>query len=322
MIKRKSRCIKWTAVAAVVACSHAVVDAQTYPHRPIRIIAAEQGGQGDLTSRIIAQGITGPLGQPVIVESRGGGVVPAQIVALAPPDGYTLILAAGNLWIGALLQKTPYDPVKDFTPITIAVSSPNVLVVHPSLPVKSVKELIALAKSKPAELNYGSGSSGGSSHLAAELFSYMAGVKIVRIPYKGNTPALIDLVSGQLQLMFPNSASGMPHIKAGRLRGLASTSIAPTELVPGLPTVSASGLRGYELVALFGVLAPAKTPAAIVARLNQEIVRFLKTPEVKDKFFAMAVEVVASSPEALASAMKSEMATMGKVIKAAGIKAE
>ncbi len=296
--------------------------AQSFPNRPIRIIAAEAGGQGDFTARFIAPGISAPLGQPVIVESRGGGVVPAQIVAQAAPDGYTLILAATNLWIGSLMQKTPYDPIRDFAPITTAVSSPNVLVVHPSLPVKSVKELIALAKARPGDLNYGSGSSGGSSHLSAELFSYLSGVKMTRIPYKGNTPALNDLMGGQLQLMFPNSASGVPHMKTGRLRGIASTGSAPSPLLPGLPTIAASGVPGYELVALFGILAPAKTPAPAIARLNQEIVRFLKTPEVKDKFFSIAVEVVASTPDELAAVMRSDMAAMGKVIKAANIRAE
>jgi tripartite-type tricarboxylate transporter receptor subunit TctC len=293
-----------------------------YPTKPIRIVAAEAGGQGDFTARIIAPGIAGPLGQPVIVESKGGGVIPAQIVAQSTADGYTLILAATNLWIGSLLQKTPYDPVRDFAPVTTAVSSPNVLVVHPSLPVKSVNDLIALAKSRPTELNYGSGASGGSSHLAAELFCYMAKVKMTRIPYKGNTPALVDVLAGQLQLMFPNSASGMTHIKAGRLKGLAATSSQPSTLLPGLPTISATGLPGYELVALFGILAPAKTPPQIVSRLNQEIVRFLKTPEVKVKFFAIAVEVVASSPDELAAAMKTDMVNIGKLVKAANIRAD
>ncbi len=318
----QSGVVIWMFSAGLIIAGAGVASGQNYPNRPVRIVAAEPGGQGDLTARMIAPGIAGPLGQPVIVDSRGGGVIPAQIVAQAPPDGYTLILAAGNLWIGTLMQKTPYDAIKDFAPITIAVSSPNVLVVHPSLPVTSVKELIALAKSRPGDLNYGSGASGGSSHLAAELFRSMAGVKIVRIPYKGNAPALTNLLSGQLQLMFANSAAGVPHIKSGRLKGLAATSARPSELLPGLPTVAASGLPGYELVALFGILAPAKTPPPIINRLHQEIVRFLRTPEVKEKFFNIAVEVVASSPEELAAAMQSEMLRMGKVIKEADIRAE
>lgn len=298
-----------------------IVRGEIYPNKPIRIVTSETGGGNDIPTRLIAQGISVPLGQNVIVENRPSSVT-GELVSRAVADGYTLLVHGSNFWLGPLLQKTPYDPVRNFSPITLAASTPNVLVVHPSLPVKLVKDLITLAGAKPGLLNYASGSTGSSNHLAAELFKAMAGVNIVRIPYNGTGRALNGLMGGEVQLMFPNAGGATPHLKSGRLRALAVTSATPSVLGPGLPTVAASGLPGYESVNTLGIYAPVRTPAAIITRLNQEIVRFLKTPEAKEQLLNSGVEVVGSSPEQLGATMKSEILRIGKVIKDAGIKAD
>jgi len=274
-----------------------------------------------ILSRILAQGISEPLGQQIIVDNRASAVV-APIVAKSAPDGYTLLITTGVVWILPYLQTTSYDPVKDFIPITLAVSSPNILVVHPSVAVNSVKDLVALAKAKPGTLNYGSGSTGSASHLAAELFKSMAGIDIVRIPYKGAGPAVTALIGGQVQLMLATSSSVAPHVKSGKLKAIAVTSAKPSEMFPALPTVNATGVPGYEAASIIGVFAPAKTPAPIVNRLHQEIVRTLNRPDTKEKLFNGGMEVVGSSPDASVTIIKADMARMGKVIKDAGIKAE
>ena len=297
------------------------VSGQAYPNKPLRIVTSEPGGANDVIARLVAQGISGPLGQPVIVENRVP-VIAIDTVAKAPPEGYTLIVAASTFWIGPLLVKTSYDPVRDFSPISITNRAPNVLVVNPSSPVKSVKELIALAKARPGELNYGSTGAGSSSHLAGELFKVMAGVNIVRIAYKGSAPALIALIAGDLHLMFPAAGGVGPHVKSGKLRALAVSSAEPSALVPGLPTIAASGVPGYESGASYAMFAPAKTPVPIINRLNQEIVRVLNREDVKEKLFSLGTEVVGNSPQQLAVVMKSEMTRMGKLIRDAGIKAE
>jgi tripartite-type tricarboxylate transporter receptor subunit TctC len=212
--------------------------------------------------------------------------------------------------------------VRDFSPITLAVTTPLLVVVHPSLPVKTVKELIALAKAKPGSLNYASGISGSATHLPAELFKAMAGVDIVRVAYKGGAPALTAVLAGEAQVMFATSSGAGPHVNSGRLRALAVTSAQPSALFPGLPTVSASGVPGYDAASIMCVFAPARTPAAVIGRLNQEIVRILNKPEVKERFIRAGSEVVASSPEQLAATITADMSTMGKVIKDAGIRAE
>ncbi len=294
---------------------------QAFPTKAIRIVTAEPGASNDFLSRILAQGISEPLGQQVIVDNRASAVV-AGIVAKAAPDGYTLLITTGVVWILPYLQTTSYDPVKDFIPITLAVSSPNILVVHPSVTVNSVKELVALAKAKPGTLNYGSGTTGSASHLAAELFKSMAGIDIVRIPYKGAGPAVTALIGGQVQLMLATSSSVAPHIKSGKLKAVAVTSTKPSEMFPALPTVNASGVPGYEAASIIGVFAPAKTPAPIVSRLHQEIVRTLNRSDTKEKLFNGGMEVVGSSPSQSVATIKADMARMGKVIKEAGIKAE
>jgi len=299
-----------------------VVSGQDYPNKPIRIVTAVAGGGSDFTARLIAQGISGPLGQPVVVENRGSGVIQHEYLSRTPPDGYGLLVTGSSFWIFPLLHKVPYDVARDFSPISLLVREVLVVAVHPSLPVKSVKELIALAKARPGELNYGSAAIGSPQNLGVELFKAMAGVNIVHVPYKGDAPAITALISGEVQLVFTDAGLVAPHVKSGKLRGLAVSSAEPSELAPGLPTVAASGLPDYEATAMTGIFAPGKTPRAIIDRLNQEIVRFIKRTEVKEKFFNAGADTVGSSPEQFAATIKSEIARMGKVIKDAGIKAD
>ena len=309
-------------VASVcVAVLHAgIVSGQSYPNKPVRIITSGVGGGNDMMSRLIAQGITAPLGQPVVVENRANTIIMARDVSQAPADGYTLLFASSSLWILPLLQKTSFDAVRDFAPISMINRAPNVLAVHPSLPVRSVKELIALAKGRPGELNYGSGGPGTSAQLAAELFKAMAGVNIVGINYKGSGPQLNAVISGEVQLTFATATSIAPHIKSGRLRALAATSLEPSVLLPGMPTVAGSGLPGFEAGSIDAMFVRAGTPAAAITRLNQEVVRFVTQPDIKEKFRSNGIEMVGGSPEQLAAAIKSEVARMDKVIRDAGIR--
>lgn len=293
---------------------------QNYPEKPIRIVTGSAGGGSDFTSRQIAQGISVPLGQPVIVDNRASGIVAGEIVARAPADGYSLTVAGSAFWILQLLRKMPYDALKDFEPVSMLERSPNVLVVYPSLPVKSVKELIALAKARPGGLNYGSGATGAPAHLGGELFKSMAGVSIVNVPYKSTPQIVAALISGEVQMAIIDAGLVAPHLKSGKLIGLAVTSAEPSPLAPGLPAVAVTGLPGYEMVGMTGIFAPAKTPAAIVNRLNQEIVRFMVRPEVKERFLNAGTETIASTPEQLAIAMKADINRMEKVIKDAGIR--
>jgi len=298
---------------------------QDYPRKPIRLVTAEPGGGNDFAARLIVQGLGGSLGQPMIVDNRGGagGIIAADIVAKAQPDGYTLLLYANNIWIIPLLRSNaPFDVIRDFAPITWAAKSPNTVVVHPALPVKSVEDLIAHARARPGELNYGSGGSGSSTHLAVELLKSMAGVNIVRVPFRGNAPALNALFAGEVHLMIATAGTVAPHLKSGRLRALAVTSAQPSPLAPGLPTVAASGLPGYESIQIYGVFAPGRTSSVIVKRLHDEIVRVLGRADVKEKFLAAGVEPVGSTPQQLAATIRSEIARMSKVIKDAGIREE
>ena len=293
---------------------------QDYPNRPVRIVTNQPGGGGDIESRIIRETIAGRLGQPVIVENRPGNLI-GGIVARALPDGYTLLIAGPTMAFGPLLGKTDYDTLKDFSPISSLGSAPNVLVVHPGLPVNSVKELIALAKAKPGVLNYSTAATGSSYHLAGELFKSLAGVNIVRVPYVGGGPTITAVIGGEVQLSFGTAATVIQHVKSGRLKALAHSDTKPSALAPGVPTMVDSGLPGYQFVSVDFISAPAKTPAAIIKRLNQEIVRALGQPEVKEKLLNSGVEAAASSPEELGTSMKSEYAKVGKLIKDAGITA-
>ena len=301
-------------LGAGAACS------QDFPSKPIRIITLAAGGGSDFTSRQISQGISGALGQPIVIDNRTG-VQASEAVSKAAPDGYTLLVSGASIWIFPMLQKAPYD-VNDLGPVALISREPNILTVHPSLPVKSVRELIDLAKARPGQLNYGAGVVGGPQHLAGELFKSLAGVDIVRIAYKGTAPSLAAEVGGEVQLTFVDAGAVMPHVKSGRLRALAVSSPEPSALAPGLPTVAASGVPGYELVGMTVIMAPAKTPAPVVTRLNQEIVRFLSQPDVKDRFLKNGAEVVATSVDQFAAIMRSDIARMSKVIKDAGIRVE
>ncbi len=309
--------------SAVLMLNMQTATAQKFPVRPVRFVTSEVGGGADFQARLIGQGITPALGQQVVVDNRGGGVIPGETVAKATPDGYTLLYTGSAHWLLPLMRNNvPYDPVKDFMPVTLPVRAPNLLVVHPSLPVQSVKDLITLAKSQPGKLNYGSGAPGSSSHLAPELFKAMAGIDIVHVPYKGVGPALNDLLGGQLQMMFPNASSVMPHVKAGRLKALGVSSAQPSPLAPGIPTVASSGLPGYESVSTLGLFAPAHTPPAVIQQLNQVVVQYLAKPESKERLLQAGVETVGSTPAQLAAVVNSEITRMGKVIRDAHIRAD
>lgn len=294
--------------------------AQEFPVKPVRLIMGPAGGGADFTARLIGPGMSAGLGQPVIVDNRSSGFVPMEAVAKSAPDGYTLLINGGSTWVNPLLQKTPYDVVADFVPVTVIVREILVLAVHPSLPVRNVKDLVALAKAKAGELNYASGSIGGPPHLGVELLKSMSGINLVNVPYKGSAAGITAVISGEVHLTIYDAGLIMPHAKVGKLRAIAVTSGETSALAPGLPTVASAGLPGYELVGRTGAWVPAKTPAPIVARLNQEIVRALGQQEVKDKFLAAGAETVGSTPEQFAATIRTEMEKWRKVIKEAGIK--
>lgn len=296
-----------------------VTSAQNYPTRQIRMLAPEIGGASDISARLIAQALSANLGQSVVIDNRGG-LAPA-VAAKAAPDGYTLISFGSPLWLSAFLRdNVPWDATKDFIPITLTASSPNVLIVHPSLPVRSVKQLIALARSNPGELNFSSGSSGALTHLSGELFNAMAGVKLVRVFYRGNGPALNALIGGEVHLMFANAGSIVPQLGAGRVRALAVTSLKPSPLLTGLPTIAEQGIPGYEALTVIGMFAPARTPAAVVKRLNEEILKVLANADLNAKFLNIGVEPVGSTPEQFADFIQADMAKWGKVIKDGNIR--
>jgi tripartite-type tricarboxylate transporter receptor subunit TctC len=292
--------------AAVAAVVTSVAQAQeVYPSKPVRIVSPAAGGGSDFVARLIAPRLSEALGQPVIVDNRGS--IAAEIAAKAPPDGYTLHVNGSPLWLLPLLRAASWDPLRDFVPITMAVTSPSILAVHPSLPVRTTRELIVLAKSKPGQLNYAAGTIGAAPHLAGELFKCLAGVNIVRVPYKGSGPALIGLMTGEAQIMFPAAASGMGYIKQGKIKAPAE----PSPLVPGVPTLAASGVPGYESVSPQGVFAPARTLPSIINRLNQEIARIVNAPEMKERLFATGVQPVGSTSDAFAAALRADSIERG-----------
>ena len=295
------------------------VSGQNYPNKPIRLITSSVGGTNDLSARLISPEIAARWGQPMVVQNVPT-VVSIETVAKAEPDGYTLLIAGSPLWNEPLLKKVSYDPVRDFSPVAFLIKDPFVLVAHSSLPVKSVKELIALAKARPGELDYASGGTGSTGHLGLALFSAMAGIKMVNVNYNGNGPGAVGLASGEVQLMITAPATAGPFVKSGKLKILAVTGARPSPLLPGIPTVTASGVPGFELTSYNALFAPAKTPAAIITRLNQETVRVVE--EIKEKFYKAGAEAGTSSPEELAATIKSEMAKWGKVIKDVGIRVE
>jgi tripartite-type tricarboxylate transporter receptor subunit TctC len=300
--------------------------AQQYPSRPIRFVCPfAPGGGTDILARLLAQRLYEPLGQPVIVDNRpgAGGVIGAEIAARSPADGYTIVLGSpGPLTINPSLQRMPYDTLRDFAPITLAQISPFVLLVHPSVPANSVKDLIALAKAKPGSLNYGSAGNGSVSHFSTEQFKALAGVDVVHVPYKGAGPYLIDLVGGRLQMAFENLPTVWPHVRSGKLKMLAVGTKTRSALVPEMPTVVEAGVPGYESSTAFGVLAPARTPAAAVARLNKELVKILQSPDIKEKMTAEGVEAVGGTPQEYAAHIREELVKYARIVKAAGIKAD
>jgi len=300
-------------VGMLVLGGDPVLGQDKYPNRLIRIVTATPGSNHDWGARLVAQELTSRIGQRVIVENRG--TIAIEYVAREAPDGYTLLFYGSTVWLQPYLTKASWDPLGDFAPITLAMSSPNVLVVHPSLPVRSVKELIALASVRPGELNYSAGGGGSTPHIAAELFNYMANVRIVRINYKGSGPSMIGLLVGEVQLMFAALGPIVPHVKQGKVRALAVTTPNRSRLIPDLPPVGDT-LPGYASEAVIGFFAPRKTSASIVKLLNHEIVQALKAADPRVLFNA-GVEVVGNSPEEFAGFIKSEMTRMGQVIKSA-----
>lgn len=315
------RLVACTCSVGTLIAGAAGVFAQNYPNKPVRIVTAPAGSANDIASRLIAQGLTESLGQRVIVDNRPG-FIGIEVAAKASPDGYTLLLFGGGVWLSQFFNaQVAWDPERDFSPLTLVITSPNIIAVHPSLPVKSVEELIALAKARPGQLNYASGPQGVGPHLAAELFKYMTGVDIVRVSYKGTGPSVSALVAGEVQVMFVTAGSVMGFVKSGKLRALAVASSRPSELAPGIPSL-ATAVPGYESGVLIGMFAPAKTDAAIIELLHREIVRVLRRPDIKQRFFDIGAEVVASSPEEYAAAIRIDTAKWKKVIAAAGIRPE
>jgi tripartite-type tricarboxylate transporter receptor subunit TctC len=298
--------------------------AQAYPSKAVRMIVPfPPGGGTDYTARLIGQKLSESWGQPVVVENRPGAstIIGSDLVAKAAPDGYTLIMGSVNHTINpSLIAKLPYDTIGDFTPITVCVTSSYVLVVHPSLPVKSVKELIALARKRPGEINYSSSGSSGPQHLAGELFKMMASVDITHVPYKGGGPAATALVGGHVQMQFSTPVSALPHLKAGRLRPLAVTSLKRSDAFPELPTISEAALPGYEAVTWWGLLAPAQTPREIVNKVHGDVVKVLQSPDTKEKLARQGVSPAGTTPEQFAEMIQRDIVKLGKVVKAANVK--
>jgi tripartite-type tricarboxylate transporter receptor subunit TctC len=321
---KKLKIISFSLFPFLFSLGIAGATAQQYPARPIRFICPfAPGGGTDVLARLLAQSLMETLGQPVIVDNRpgAGGVIGAEIAAKSPADGYTIVLGSpGPLTINPNLQRVPYDTLRDFAPVTLATISPFVLVLHPSTPAGSVKELIALAKSKPGQLNYGSAGTGSVSHFSSEQFKALAGVNIAQIPYKGAGPAIIDLLAGRLHFMFENLPTVITHVRGGKLKLLAVGTKTRSKIVPEYPTVAEAGVPGYESSTAFGVLAPAKTPAAAITRLNRELANILKSPGMQEKMAAQGVEAVGGTPQQYAAHLKEELAKYGRIVKAAGIK--
>ncbi|HEY0335788.1 MAG TPA: tripartite tricarboxylate transporter substrate binding protein [Burkholderiales bacterium] len=312
--------------SAPVPCAVAAERVADFPWKPVRIVVPfAPGGGADLNARLIGPRLAEKFGQPVVTDNRpaANGIVGGDIVAKAAPDGHTVLLATSNFAANpAMYQKLPFDIVRDFSPITLTFNSPLVVVVHPSVPAKSIQELIAYARANPNKLNYGSSGAGGPPHLAGELLKAMAKVDIAHISYKGIGPVLTALLGNEVQLTFSNTFVVQQHMKAGRMRALAITSLQRSQAAPDLPTLAESGLSGYEAGIWYGVMAPAATPKAVVSRLNNEIVAILRLPDVSQSILAQGGEVVASTPEAFARILREDIVRLAKVIGEAGIKPE
>ena len=314
------------AFAALASLAAGAAYAQQYPTKPIRLIVPfAPGGGTDITARVIALKLGDALGQTVVADNRPGanGTIGVDLCAKATPDGYTLTMISSSHAVNvSLYTKLPYDLIKDLAPITQATRQPYALVIHPAVPAKSVKELIALAKAKPGTLNYGSSGTGGLSHLSGALLASLSGVSMVHVPYKGGFPALMDVVGGQIQMLFSTLLQSQPQIKAGRLRILAVTTAQRWPSAPEVPTMAEAGVPGYEVTQWYGILAPAKTPQPIVVKLSKEIARFLHQSDVKEKLAADGADAVGSTPEQFGAHVRTEVARWNKLVKQIGLKAD
>lgn len=313
--------------AALVLLCVPLAAAQGYPSKPVRMIVPyPPGGPNDIFGRLLAQKLSEAFGQQVIVDNRSGasGIIGAELGARAAADGYTLLLGGAALLAmnPALLARLPYDPLKDFAPVSLIASTPFLLVTHPSLPVKTVQDLIGLARARPGQLNFASAGAGGPPRLAAELFKSMTGVDMVHVPYNGGGPAMTATLAGEVQLYFPSIAPALPLVRERRLKGIAVTSAKRTAAVPELPTIAESGVPGYEIGNWFAIVVPAATPGPVVARLNAEVVKAIHAAEMKKRFIELGADPIGSAPEDLAAYTRSEMVKWAKVIRAAGIRPE
>ena len=314
-------------VVLSAAATHAVAANANYPGRPIRFIMPYPvGGSIDISGRVVAQQLGENLGQQVVVDNRtgAGGTIGMEAGANAVPDGYTIVMGGtGTLAISpGLERRLAYDPLKSFAPVTVLATTPYVLVAHPSLPAGSVKELIALARAQPGKLNYASGGSGSAPHLIAEMFKASAGLNIVHVPYKGSTPAVNELMGGQVQMLFTGIPSVSPQLRAGRLKALGVTSARRSSSLPEVATIAESGVRGFDVSPWFGVLAPTRTPPVLVNRLNSEILKVLQAPTVRERLIRDGVDPVGNTPQEFTAFIRSELAKWSKVVKAAGVKVE
>ena len=311
---------------ACLCAASAAQDARTFPSRPVRfLIPVPPGGGADLLARTAGQKLSEGWGQMVVIDNRGGasGTIAVDLAAKAPPDGHTIVMSLiASFTVAPVLTRLPYDPVADFAPVTMLAVAQNILVVHPSLPAANVKELTALLKSKPGQFHYASAGNGTSPHLSAELFKIMTGTQMNHVPYKGAGPALIDLVSGQVGVYFGSIPSTLPMVKSGKLRMLAVSGSRRSPMLPDVPTVAEAGVPGFESMQWYGVMAPVRTPAWIVEKLNRDTIAVLKLPEVRDRLLGQGFEVVANSRAEFGAYIKSEIAKWAKVIKQAGIRAD
>ena len=316
---------RWLALLFSAFCICAFAQ-DNYPSRPVRfILPFPPGGGTDILGRVIAERLSASLGQPVVTENRGGagGNVGAEAAAHSAPDGYTIVLVAPSLAISpSLYSKLNYDPVKDLAPISLVATVPNVMITNPSVEAKNLQEFIALARSRPGAMNYGSGGAGTSNHLAGELFNIVTGTKLVHVPYKGVNLAMQGVLAGEIQLVFIGIPAALPHIKAGKLRALALVAPQRSPALPEVPTVAEAGLKDFEVTTWYGVMAPTGTPRPIITRLNGELVKIMQTPDVKERLAGMATDPLTSTPEEFAAYLKQEIAKWGDVVRKAHLKAD
>jgi len=322
----KTNILKAVAATGLVLCAFSAGAAEAYPTQPIKwVVPFPPGGAMDTMARTLGERLSVSMKQPVVIENRAGagGAIGSGMVAKAAPDGHTMmIVSIGHAVNPSIYPKLPYDATRDFEPVSLVGIVPNLLVAHPSVKANNVKELIALAKAQPGKLTYASAGNGTTVHLAAELFNSMAGVDIMHVPYKGSAPAVTDLMGGQVDVMFDSLSSAKPYVESGRLKALAVTTSKRSSVFPNVPTIAESGLPGYELSGWYAVFVPAKTPKPIVDRLNAELVKALKEPNVRVRFAQIGAEPVGSSPQELANTLKTETARWAKIVRERNIKAD